>query len=163
MRGAGGRIRVVVTGLGAVTPLGVDVDSTWEAARDGRSRIRAITRFDAADFAVRFAGEVPGEIDLGDLEAKEARRLDRVVALSIATKGVTGHLLRAACAVEALFCVRALETGVIPPTVNLEELDPECELDPVANKARQARVRVVLSNSFGFGGTNACLVLGAPD
>ena len=406
---------VVVTGLGAVTPLGVDVDSTWEAACEGRSGIRTVTRFDASGFPVRFAGEVPGDVDLGDLPFKEARRLDRVIALSLAashqaavdaglepgvgdrdrmgaaigsgiggietlqeahralfakgpkrvgpftlpmaicnmssgyvairqdlrgpnlspvaacasganaigqaarviergdadvmlaggaeapvteiglaafasmralslrndaveaasrpfdrgrdgfvmgegaavlvleaeqhalargarplarvlgygatadaayiatptedaegaqrcmtlaladagvtieqvdylnahatstpagdvaearairavfgrgldslavssTKGMTGHLLGAAGALEALLCVRALQTGVIPPTINLDDPDPDCELDHVANKARRARLRVALSNSFGFGGTNASLVLGA--
>ncbi len=73
---------------------------------------------------------------------------------------MTGHLLGAAGAVEALLCVRALETGILPPTINLDDPDPECELDHVANKARQARAAVVLSNSFGFGGTTASLLLG---
>ena len=77
-----------------------------------------------------------------------------------ATKSMTGHLLGAAGAVEAYLCLRALQTGILPPTINLDRLDPECELDHVANKARQTRVSVVLSNSFGFGGTNASLVLG---
>jgi 3-oxoacyl-(acyl-carrier-protein) synthase len=73
---------------------------------------------------------------------------------------MTGHLLGAAGAVEALLCIRALETGVLPPTINLDSPDPDCLLDHVANKARQHRIRVALSNSFGFGGTNATLVLG---
>ncbi len=81
------------------------------------------------------------------------------VAVS-ATKSMTGHLLGAAGAVEALLCVRALETGIIPPTINLDQPDPECELDHVAHKARQASIRVGLSNSFGFGGTNATLLFG---
>ncbi|MGI9591843.1 MAG: beta-ketoacyl-[acyl-carrier-protein] synthase family protein, partial [Myxococcota bacterium] len=76
------------------------------------------------------------------------------------TKSMTGHLLGAAGAVEALFCVRALETGILPPTINLDDPDPDCLLDHVANKARQARARVAMSNSFGFGGTNATLVFG---
>jgi 3-oxoacyl-[acyl-carrier-protein] synthase II len=77
-----------------------------------------------------------------------------------ATKSMTGHLLGAAGAVEALLCIRALETGILPPTINLEDVDTDCELDHVRNEARRANVRVALSNSFGFGGTNACLVLG---
>lgn len=416
MAAAASRRRVVVTGLGCVTPLGVDLASSWEGALAGRSGVRTITRFDASEFAVRIAGEVPGEFDLGDLPSKEARRLDRVVALALSasgqalagsgldlasvdlersgvaigsgiggmetlesghrvlfekgprrvgpftipmaicnmssgytaiqhglkgpnlchvgacasgshsigeasriiergdadvmlaggseaavtgigvaafssmralstrnddpaaasrpfdtdrdgfvmgegaavlvlegedharargatilaevlgyavtadaahiaqptedaegaqrcmrlaladagleasqvdylnahatstpagdpsetrairavfgahvdrlavssTKGMTGHLLGAAGAVEALFCIKALETGWIPPTVNLDRIDPECPLDHVANKARQAPVRIAVSNSFGFGGTNAALVLGAP-
>ena len=81
-----------------------------------------------------------------------------------ATKSMTGHLLGAAGAVEALLCIRALETGVLPPTINLDRPDPECELDHVANKARRAEIRVALSTSSGFGGTNAALLLGAaPD
>jgi len=78
-----------------------------------------------------------------------------------ATKSMTGHLLGAAGALEALLCVRAIETGWLPPTINLDRPDPECDLDHVANRARQQRVRVAMSNSFGFGGTNATLVLGA--
>jgi 3-oxoacyl-[acyl-carrier-protein] synthase II len=77
-----------------------------------------------------------------------------------ATKSMTGHLLGAAGAVEALLCIRALETGMLPPTINLEEIDAECELDHVINVAREARIRVALSNSFGFGGTNVALVFG---
>jgi len=77
-----------------------------------------------------------------------------------ATKSMTGHLLGAAGALEALFCVRALETQILPPTINLDHPDPECDLDHVANKARQARCEAAMSTSFGFGGTNAALVLG---
>lgn len=77
-----------------------------------------------------------------------------------ATKSMTGHMLGAAGAVEALFCIRALESGILPPTINLDDVDPGCELDHVANEARRLDIRVALSNSFGFGGTNACLVLG---
>ncbi len=79
-----------------------------------------------------------------------------------ATKSMTGHMLGAAGALEALFCIRALEAGLLPPTINLDRADPEGDLDHVANKARPSRARVALSNSFGFGGTNAALVLGRP-
>jgi len=77
-----------------------------------------------------------------------------------ATKSMTGHLLGAAGAVEAALCVRALETGILPPTTNLEDPDPECALDHVANRPRKASPAAVLSNSFGFGGTNAALIFG---
>jgi 3-oxoacyl-(acyl-carrier-protein) synthase len=78
-----------------------------------------------------------------------------------ATKSMTGHMLGAAGAVEALFCIRALETGLLPPTINLDRPDPECELDHIAKEARRTEIRVALSNSSGFGGTNAVLVFAA--
>lgn len=74
------------------------------------------------------------------------------------TKSVTGHLLGAAGGVEAIFTVKAVETGIIPPTINYDNPDPECDLDYVANTAREVQVDVAISNAFGFGGTNACLV-----
>jgi 3-oxoacyl-[acyl-carrier-protein] synthase II len=77
-----------------------------------------------------------------------------------ATKSMTGHLLGASGAVEALLCVRALQTGILPPTINLDRPDPECGLDHVANKARETHIRYALSNSFGFGGNNATLIFG---
>lgn len=84
----------------------------------------------------------------------EARR----VAIS-STKSMTGHLLGAAGAVEAIVSALAIESGIIPPTIGIEVADPECDLDYVANKARVAPVRATLSNSFGFGGHNTCLCL----
>ncbi|MFQ5417071.1 MAG: beta-ketoacyl-ACP synthase II [Myxococcota bacterium] len=78
-----------------------------------------------------------------------------------ATKSTTGHLLGASGAVEALLCVRSLETGVLPPTINLEHPDPDCALDHVTKQARRQQISVAMSNSFGFGGTNACLILAA--
>lgn len=80
-----------------------------------------------------------------------------------ATKSMTGHLLGAAGALEALFCIKALETGQLPPTINLDSVEPGCELDHVIGKARSQAIGAVLSNSFGFGGTNAALVFARPD
>jgi 3-oxoacyl-[acyl-carrier-protein] synthase II len=75
------------------------------------------------------------------------------------TKSMTGHLLGAGGGVEAAVCALALTEGVIPPTINYESPDPECDLDYVPNHARHVELNTVLSNSFGFGGTNACIVL----
>ncbi len=77
------------------------------------------------------------------------------------TKSMTGHMLGAAGALEAALCAKAIAHGVVPPTINLHEVDPECPLDFVPNEARQRKLKHVLSNSFGFGGTNASLVLSA--
>jgi 3-oxoacyl-[acyl-carrier-protein] synthase II len=75
------------------------------------------------------------------------------------TKGATGHCLGAAGAVEAIFTTLALRDGVLPPTINQDVADPDCDLDYIPNEARQADIRVAASNSFGFGGHNACIVL----
>ena len=74
------------------------------------------------------------------------------------TKSMTGHLLGAAGGIEAVFSVLAIDRSVIPPTINYEFPDPECDLDYVPNKSRASNVDVALSNSFGFGGTNACIL-----
>ena len=75
-----------------------------------------------------------------------------------ATKSMTGHLLGAAGSTEAIFTVLAIQDGIMPPTINYEEPDPQCDLDYVPNKARPEAVKTALSNSFGFGGVNACLI-----
>ena len=75
------------------------------------------------------------------------------------TKSMTGHLLGAAGGLETAICALAVHHGVLPPTINYENPDPECDLDYVPNEARETGVRYVLSNSFGFGGTNGCLIL----
>jgi 3-oxoacyl-[acyl-carrier-protein] synthase II len=77
------------------------------------------------------------------------------------TKSMMGHLLTAAAAVEALACLVAMDRGALPPTINLDDPDPECDLCHVANEARPAKVAVAISNSFGFGGSNTSLVLTA--
>ncbi len=77
------------------------------------------------------------------------------------TKSMTGHLVGGAGALEAVICVQALRTGIIPPTINLDTPDPACDLDYVPHRARHAELEVALSNSFGFGGHNATLVLRA--
>ncbi len=89
---------------------------------------------------------------------------DHAYKLKISSnKSMIGHLLGAASAVEAVASVKTIETGIIPPTINLESPDPECDLDYVPNKAITQNVKYVLSNSFGFGGTNSCIILGKID
>jgi 3-oxoacyl-[acyl-carrier-protein] synthase II len=75
------------------------------------------------------------------------------------TKSMTGHLLGAAGGIEAIFCVLAIRDGIAPPTINLDNPDPECDLDYVPHHARRMEINVALSNSFGFGGTNGTIVL----
>jgi 3-oxoacyl-[acyl-carrier-protein] synthase II len=79
------------------------------------------------------------------------------------TKSMTGHLLGAAGTIEAAYTVLALDRGMLPPTINLEEPDAACDLDYVPREARPARIEAALSNSFGFGGTNAVLAFRRPD
>ena len=74
-------------------------------------------------------------------------------------KSMTGHLLGAAGAVEAIVCIQVIREGMLPPTINYETPDPDCDLDYVPNVSRRKRVDVALSNSFGFGGHNAALAL----
>ncbi len=81
----------------------------------------------------------------------------RKLAVS-STKGATGHMLGAAGATELVFCVKAIQTSVAPPTINLDKPDPECDLDYVPNTAREMRVDAIVNNSFGFGGHNATVI-----
>jgi 3-oxoacyl-(acyl-carrier-protein) synthase len=124
-------------------------------------------------WALENAGVSPGEIDyinahgpgtvVGDpVETKAIKRLfgDYAYQLPISsTKSMVGHALGGAGAIEAVACVKTITDGVIHPTINYEVPDPECDLDYVPNVSRQADVRTTLSNSFGLGGQNACLVL----
>jgi 3-oxoacyl-[acyl-carrier-protein] synthase II len=99
--------------------------------------------------------------DQGETLAIKSVFGDHAHTLAISsTKSMTGHLLGAAGGVEAVFCVLALRDGIIPPTINYETPDPECDLDYTPNKSRRKALKTVLSNSLGFGGHNASLLFG---
>src|SRR6059058_510331 len=98
--------------------------------------------------------------DLAETKAIKSVFGDHAYRLAVSsTKSVHGHLLGGAGAIEAAACVLALDRGLLPPTINLDNQDPECDLDYVPNRARNADVNVAISNSFGFGGHNATLVI----
>ncbi len=102
--------------------------------------------------------------DVAETKAIKAVFGDHAYKLAVSsTKSVHGHLLGAAGAIEAAACVLALDRGLLPPTINLDDPDPECDLDYVPNKARKSDIKVALSNSFGFGGHNAALVIKGPE
>ena len=98
--------------------------------------------------------------DLNELRAIKMAFGEKVAQqLSISsTKSMTGHLLGAAAAIEAIFCIKALHHNFIPPTINIENLDPECDLDVTPNTGKSKEISVAMSNAFGFGGTNASII-----
>ncbi|MFH1086404.1 MAG: beta-ketoacyl-ACP synthase II [Chloroflexota bacterium] len=97
--------------------------------------------------------------DVTETRAIKAALGERAYDVPISsTKSVMGHMLGAGGAAEAIVCIESIRHGIVPPTMNLDNPDPECDLDYVPNRARQQRVRTALSNSFGFGGHNACLI-----
>uniref|UniRef100_A0A832GKV7 3-oxoacyl-[acyl-carrier-protein] synthase 2 n=1 Tax=Caldimicrobium thiodismutans TaxID=1653476 RepID=A0A832GKV7_9BACT len=124
------------------------------------------------ELALKDAGLKPEEVDYINAhgtstplnDAAETKAIKRTFGehayklMVSSTKSMTGHLLGGAGGLEAVLTVKALETGIVPPTINYEEPDPECDLDYVPNQARKADIKIALSNAFGFGGTNACLV-----
>jgi 3-oxoacyl-[acyl-carrier-protein] synthase II len=96
--------------------------------------------------------------DVCEAEAIKAVFGERARSIAVSsTKGATGHMLGAAGAVEMTVCAKAIETGVVPPTINHEKPDPACDIDVVPNTAREMAVNVILNNSFGFGGHNATI------
>src|SRR5215831_3276865 len=128
----------------------------------------------ALKMAFEDAGVSPDEVDYINAHATSTPIGDtaetRMIKLALgeerarkvpvsSTKGATGHCLGAAGAVEAIFSLLAIRDGVLPPTINLETSDPTCDLDYIPNEARRAEVRTAVSNSFGFGGHNASIVL----
>src|SRR5207237_4642822 len=98
-------------------------------------------------------GDVAETVAIKTVFGDHARKL--VVS---STKGATGHMLGAAGAVEMVVCAKAIQTDSVPPTINYQYPDPECDLDYVPNQARPMKVNAIVNNSFGFGGHNATLV-----
>ncbi len=147
----------------------------WGSAADGYHITAPEPEGGGGTRAVR-AALADGEVDTGEVvyinaHGTSTQLNDKVETLIIkkvfgdqaykipvsSTKSMTGHLGGAAGAVEAVVCVKAVETGWAPPTINYENVDPECDLDYIPGKARQIGTGVVLSNSFGFGGHSSCL------
>jgi len=166
-RGRGAPILAEIVGYG----LTADAYHITQPAEDGEGGARAMA------MALRKAGLAPTEVDYINAHGTSTPLNDRTETQAIkavfgehayrlavsSTKSMTGHLLGAAGAIEAAFCVLAIRDQILPPTINLENPDPECDLDYVPNRARPARVRVAMSNAFGFGGHNSCLVIRAFD
>lgn len=161
----GAHIYAEITGWGASS----DAYHITKPAPEGAGAVVAMRR------ALKDAKLSPDSIDYinahgtstpqGDIQESKAvstvfgtPALDGTLWVS-STKSMMGHLLGAAGAVETAVCAKALDTGIVPPTINLDDPDPECPLDFVPNHARERRLRNVLTNSFGFGGTNATIVL----
>jgi 3-oxoacyl-[acyl-carrier-protein] synthase II len=158
-RARGARIRALLAGYGA----SADAHHMTAPDPDGTGLKRAVLA------ALSDAGVAPDEVDhvnahgtatpLNDaVEARVLQELPGMRAAVTSTKGVVGHSLGAAGAIEAAFCVLAVAEGAVPPTANLDSLDPRIELDIVAKAVRKQLVDVALSNSSGFGGQNAALV-----
>jgi len=162
-RKRGAAILAEITGYGATA----DSYHVTQPLEDGEGAARAM------QIALENAGMNPGEIDyinahgtstpLNDLTETRAIKAvfgDYAYLVPVSsTKSMTGHLIGCAGAAEAIFCIMAIQNGVIPPTINLTSPDPECDLDYVPNTARQAKVTTALSNSFGFGGHNSVLIM----
>jgi 3-oxoacyl-[acyl-carrier-protein] synthase II len=158
----GAKIYGELTGYG----LSGDAHHITAPADDGDGGFRAMTA------ALNRAGLAPGDIDyinahgtstpLGDeIELGAVKRLFGKHAYELAmssTKSAVGHLLGAAGAVEAIFSIKAMQTGILPPTLNLDDPSEGCDINLVAKVAQERPLRAVLSNSFGFGGTNASLI-----
>ncbi len=165
-RRRGAQIYAELTGFG----MSCDANHMTAPCEDGEGAARAMT------LALRDAGKNVDEIDYINAHGTSTPLNDKAETLAIkrtfgadqarnvmvsSTKSMTGHLLGAAGAVESAACVLALRHGIVPPTINYENPDPECDLDYVPNTARQQPIRNCLNNSLGFGGHNASLLFTA--
>jgi len=163
----GARVLAEISGYGA----SADMYHFTAPQPEGKGAIRAMRKaieksgVDLADIGYVNAHGTSTKLgDVAETRAIKAVFGDHAYKLAVSsTKSVHGHLLGAAGAIEAAACILALDRGLLPPTINLDDPDPECDLDYVPNKARKADVKVALSNSFGFGGHNASLVIKAPE
>jgi 3-oxoacyl-[acyl-carrier-protein] synthase II len=147
---------------------GITSDAFHVAAPDETGGGAALAMQQALDSA----GLAPEEVDYINAHGTSTRLNDRIETQAIrtvfgthaddlavsSTKSMLGHLMGAAGAAEAIACVRSLETGWVHPTINYQTPDPDCDLDYVPNEARKLKPRVALSNSFGFGGHNGCVI-----
>lgn len=143
-----------------------DAFHIMQPSPDGRGAVRTM------ELALKKAGLGPADIDYINAHGSATVLNDKTETLAIkrvfgqeayripisATKSMTGHLLGAAGALEAIVCVLAINHGVVPPTINLDNPDPECDLDYVPNVGRPIEVETAMSNSFGFGGHNSVLI-----
>jgi 3-oxoacyl-[acyl-carrier-protein] synthase II len=158
-------IRAEVLGYGATA----DAYHMTAPAPDGngaeRAMLLSIAQAGVDRGAVGYVNAHGTSTELGDAaESAAIRRVFGDAAPPVSsTKSMTGHLLGGAAAIEAIACVRALESGVLPPTINYMDPDPACDLDYVPNVARKTDPTIVMSNSFGFGGHNASIVFGRAD
>ena len=160
-RARGARIYCEITGYGFSS----DAHHITAPSTEGPARAMKMTLKDS--------GLTPGEIDYinshgtstpaGDLNELKAIKMalgeKAANKLSISsTKSMTGHLLGAAAAIEAIFSIKALHHNFVPPTINIENLDPECDLDVTPNNGKSRELNAAMSNAFGFGGTNASVI-----
>ncbi len=136
-------------------------DGAGAALAMGRALARAGLAPEDVDYVAAHATATP----IGDIAETDAIKRafgDHAYKLALsANKSMVGHLLGAAGAISSVACALAIRDNVAPPTINLDNPDPACDLDYVPKTAREQRVRYAISNSFGFGGHNCCLVLGA--
>jgi 3-oxoacyl-[acyl-carrier-protein] synthase II len=161
-RARGARIYAEVLGYG----LSADAHHPTASSSDGPARAMRLALADArlAPEAVEYVNAHGTSTELNDQHETEAIKAvfgDHARRLAVSSiKSMTGHLVGAAGGVEAIATALALHHGILPPTINYTTPDPACDLDYVPNQARRAPIRVAMSNSFAFGGTNAILVLG---
>ena len=165
-RARGARILGEVVGYG----LSADASHVTAPSEGGEGAARAMS------MALRKAGLAPDQIGYINAHGTGTPLNEKFETLSIkralgdaayrvpisSTKSMTGHLLGAAGALEAIFCLKALETSVLPPTINLEFPDPDCDLDYIPNQARRQPIDYAMNNSMGFGGHNAVVIFAGP-